>query len=562
MIYAQVIVKSRRRVEALTYQVPVQFVPLIKIGSLVMVPLQRRRVSGVVVAFRRSTSRLIREKIRSIAALKNQQRLSPQQLKVIRRLAETTGSSLAEVAFHALNSLPSLRSQTSDRAATSKKPLFVEGTTAQRLAFYRQLMKKYAPGHRLLILFAKRAFAQAFAATNDGELQGAVKATTIGETFSPLQANDIIIVDEPYHLGSRFSQRPYLTAKQIALVRATVENLQLVIGSALVALEDYPSIRRGGWLLVKREKIRRPLLVVDRRASNELIMPSLQDRLVKALERGKRCLVLALSRGWASALICRRCGYLFRCSNCNRTVAVAARRLQCRYCGKLNPWPPGCPSCRHEDLAAIGEGIGQFVEALSRLLPHVKIQELSTENPQLAKHSQLVVATEKIFSFPAVAFDETFVLSADRLLSGAKLNGIGTLLEHLLELQAVSGTVSVQTFFPDHLIWGIAGTGDTETFYMVGLKSRRKLRLPPFGSLIVLTGQAHRARLVLQEAEALGKKIERLLPQAEVSYPEIVDKSGRNYRAEIAAITPRVLSGRDRQQLARLIPPGWAILHQ
>ena len=102
MLYAQVIVKQRTQVSELTYALSAQIVPYVRVGSLVLVPLRRSQVLGIVVGFSRSVAKEMRPNIREIIKMdKNTEVYSAAQIEVIHNLATHYAASLAEVAFHA-----------------------------------------------------------------------------------------------------------------------------------------------------------------------------------------------------------------------------------------------------------------------------------------------------------------------------------------------------------------------------------------------------------------------------------------------------------------------------
>ncbi|OGD60844.1 hypothetical protein A3A71_02975 [Candidatus Berkelbacteria bacterium RIFCSPLOWO2_01_FULL_50_28] len=561
MLYAQVIVKKKTQVEELSYSVPARIIPYIRVGSLVSVPLRHKNVKAVVVKFVRSVPHELKDKIREILSIdKKTLPLTEERIRVIEELALKTGSTVAEIAFHALpTTAKTLQVQPEGQAFRfgMRKVIVIQGTLCWRCEQYRKLLAKYGEKRNFVFVFAKGQFADAFKASNASE-NGRAIVSTLRDIFAPLNRGDFLVVDQPYHAGSTFSQRPYLSARQIAAIRGEVEGINVIFGDNLLPIEDYPQVQRGFWKLLAQKTVLKPLFVSDRRGSRELIMPSVLQRLEKLIANGERGLALVMSRGWAQALVCGECGYVFTCDNCGRTSSLNAEKLQCRYCATVRDWPKACPKCRSAILRAVGEGVSQFANLLQKAFPGARVAMLSADAPEIDLKADILVATEKIFSFPDVNFDESFILSADRPLSGAKLGGIGDLLGHALELQANSKRVSVQTYSPDHPVWGFASTGKFNSYYEMGLENRRLLRLPPFGSVITFVGFGRHTESLLKEATGIGEKLSKVLSNVEISFAEITDRTGQNYRAEFTVLLPTRPSPKTLHLIRAQLPMSWS----
>lgn len=560
MLYAQVIVKKKTQVEQLTYALPAQIIPYVRVGSIVNVPLRNKNVKAVVVKFVRHVPSELKEKIRAaISVDKKLSVLSAQQIIVIETLAAETGSTVAEIAFHALiDTKPNVLRSATIPTAKGKTTVF-QGTVNWRFEQYRKLIKKYGSKRNFVFIFAKKQFAEFFRDSLSGHEGVQVLVSTLKDIFSPLNPGDFLVVDQPYHIGAKYSQRPYLSARQIVSVRGKVERLNIIISDTLLPIEDYPKVKNEFWRMLSQPKTSGTLFVVDRRGSRELIMPSLRQKIEKLVLNKRRGLVLVMSRGWAQALVCGSCGEIFSCDNCSRTISVHAGSLRCHYCGYTQSWPTKCPKCQSVDLCQVGEGVSQFVHILTKLFPETSIATLSVDTPVLDTKAQITVATEKVFSFPDLHFDESYILSADRPLSGAKLGGVGELLSQVLEMKAICGVVSVQTYFPDHPLWGLAASEKYAQYYSLGLNSRRLLRLPPFGSMIKFVGMNRKTKELLDEASAIGSELSKAIPGVEVSFAEITDRTDQNYEAEFTALLGANITPKTLQLIRRLLPPSWAM---
>lgn len=564
--------------EELTYAVPAEIVPYIRLGSLVTVPLRRKKVNAVVTDFKRTVPRNLAGKIRPIESINpDLPSYSPSQIAVIRQLAVDTGASVAEIAFHALRRPASLRG-----VKTTSTPICIQGDWPHRLDGYLKLLGRLKPVRSALCLFAQRSFAEEFllAAKSKKLIQPIIELNktkktekliagletqktsfiavgTLGDLFWPLQGGDLLLIDQPDHLGAVSQQRPFLNMKRVGLVRSQVEGLALILGSELVAVSDLELIGQKKWRFLALPFSKSQWLIVDDRGNQEMLHPSLLASVQQKSANGERLLVVNLARGWAGALVCSECGAISQCRKCKRTISLDAQgQLLCHYCHHRQPRPSQCPTCRVKAFVDVGVGVSQLKTQLQRLLPKVKVRELSSDEPILDQSAQVVVATEKIFHFPAVNYDAIYIVDADRLLTGATINGAWQLLSYCIDLQARSPFISAQTYLPDHPVWGAVTKRKVKTFLDHELKSRKILRLPPYGTQLAVIGQGSKVRLT-REIKDLQSKIQSVTEDIDVGSPTTIYRQGALQRVELPLFLPRIISRAEKERFRTLLPPSW-----
>lgn len=587
MLYAQIIVKQRAQVQELTYSLNAQIIPYIKVGSLVIVPLRRKLVEGVVVGFSRSIKKELKGNIREIIKLvKGDNIFSTAQIGVIHKLAEYYGAPLAEVAFHALR-LPSFWPSNTDQHA--HKPLVISGSWSQRRRAYQQIINRTTG--RVLFVFAQQTYADDFQGLAEEsepdyhiymikDFEGkkkthelvemltvnhrAVLLGTLGDIFFPLQTNDIIVIDQPNHIGAKYQSRPFMNARRVALTRGEIEGLQIVLGDSVVSPEDILLVKDKQFRLKFAPKTLYPLTIIDRRGQNEILAPSLLDEIGAAIKLNQKILVLVMARGWSTAIICQGCGQILSCQNCQRTIGVGSgtenlptSNLVCSFCSADIKWPQNCPHCRSSMLKLIGEGVSAVRSYLADRFPRIGVIELSSDQPTSDRSSQITVATEKIFSFPDTEFDRAFIVSADRLLAGTHLDGSWHLLGYLIELTSFARRITVQTLFPESNVWGAVASGNIRSYFTAELSSRQKLHLPPYGTIITVRGSANTIEKLEHTVEKISLDIQKLLPSVDISPPKIDDRSGGNFHGGFSIFYPKPLPNSLKLKLALLLPPAW-----
>lgn len=579
-MFAEVIVRRRTRIDALTYAIPAAIAAYIRVGSQVTVSVGQQVVNGVVLTITRQLPRELRTKLKDVIAVdKHNLGFSPPQIATIEKLADYYGASLAEIAFHAL-AIPSPIIASALKPAV-KKPIFVQAPWPDRVKFYQRIIKKHAGKKRIVFLFAVESFAAEFAKTLPSTVETFADGLNAAQNralnvkiaksepvivigglkwaFFPLQAGDVLVVDQPDHIGLTSQRRPYLSAKQIGLARGLAEGIQAVLGADAPSLADYFQVQNKNWQLLKQRLPVKELTIFTKSRNIELLLPNFAAELAEKAEENERILVFAASRGWAGALYCRDCQEVQDCPNCGRPVGLKnERELLCNYCGFTGVRPTRCRR-GHDTLISLGEGASQVTAAVKAASPKASVAELGSDATQLPE-AQIIVATEKILSLPAAKFDSLFVASADRLLSGTSADGAWHLLTIMLALRSQAKNIFVQTHFPDHWVWSAVGTGEFSEFYERELAERQKYRLPPFGQELQLVGHDKDLKRLQKQAGDITGKVEVEFPEATVSKSQTRYASGNFSELSLQLYRPTHFSSNEKHHLRSLLPPSWTII--
>lgn len=572
MVYAQVIVASRTNVQELTYAVPASIIPYIKVGTTVEVPLRRRRVRGVVIGLRRQIPRQLQGKLRELLAIdRTGEGFSSAQIATIKSLADQTGASLGEIAYTAL----AYPSRVSSLPIQTHQPTFIQASWSKRLAFYVKLATKYhahkrvvivAPTKRHVSLLANALVDRAVAiepasAAKTQQISKVLSSdaplTLIGAqalSFFPLRPGDLLIIDSPDHVGQISQRRPYLTSKRIGIARAAHEGIRLFFGAQLPSVTDYPKKLRRQWRFAVDRTKNAPLTVINRHQVPQLLADTFQERLLAA--KNRRVIILVASKGFSPVVYCPTCQDVWRCPRCHRPLTlVTETQVDCRLCGWTTNQASDCPTCGGP-VRPLGEGSALIAQTIRSLLPNQEVVEISSDTSDLPS-ARLIVATEKILSFPDAAFDTVFFASVDRMLMAANPDGAWHLLEILLSLSARAKEVIVQTHFPNHWVWSAAAQNKLDDFYHHELTERQRYGLPPYSLELKLFGRSARRQSLEIEANRVGEMVGQLLPTAVVSEPVFTRPAATDYQASVTIYAKKSLSRTEHNKLRGLLPFSW-----
>ena len=302
--------------------------------------------------------------------------------------------------------------------------------------------------------------------------------------FTPFHQLGMIVVDEEGDGAYKQDEMPRYNARDLAVVRAQLRGIPVVLGSATPSLESRENAARGKYELLRmtHRVEARPLPeaeVIDlrkERAEKEdrgfvIFSKPMKDILHETFADGQQAIILINRRGYAPYLLCRECGNDFRCRECSVTMTVHRRAglLICHYCGLRKSIPPKCPICSGEVLQPIGFGTEKVEERFRREFPDVAVDVLDRDSTRRkgslvrildrfrTQQTQALIGTQMLSKghhFPNVTL--TAVLSADSILGYPDFRSAEKTFYLLTQVAGRAGRgerpgrVVIQSAFPTH----------------------------------------------------------------------------------------------------------------
>jgi primosomal protein N' (replication factor Y) len=338
---------------------------------------------------------------------------------------------------------------------------------------------------------------------------------TRSAVFAPLENLGLIIVDEEQENSYKQEETPRYHGRDVAIMRAKMEGAVAVLGSATPALETYHHARNGKYeLLTLASRVEnRPLAsvaIVDLREDfkqthqTSPISTALHAGIQECLAQKRQALVLINRRGYAWSALCRSCGGSLQCANCSisMTYHKHRNRMECHYCGSIQPVPKQCPKCESKYVYFFGEGSERLEELLRKEFPGARITRLDRDTARTKRQYQ-----ETLGAFAAGALDILVgtqmlakghdfqrvtmvgVVSADSSLSLPDFRAAERTFQLLTQVAGragrgdLPGRVLIQTFYPEHYAIQDAVRQDYASFFEREMHFRRLMAYPPFTSL-------------------------------------------------------------------------------
>ena len=336
--------------------------------------------------------------------------------------------------------------------------------------------------------------------------------------LSPLADVGLIVVDEEHEAAYKSDRTPRFQARDASLELATLAGAAVVLGSATPSVESIGHARAGRYrhaVLRVRAAGTEPLVTaVDMRAELAAGNRGLfSDTLATALASldtasGERAILVLNRRGTASVVVCRDCGTVQSCPDCDRPLVYhqAGTTLRCHHCGRAWPSAVRCPSCASPRIRYLGGGTERVEREVRNRFPGLRVGRLDRDvierrgaadrvlDDFAAGRIDVLVGTSLVakgLDVPEVTL--VGVVSADVALNLPDERAAERTYQLLT--QAVGragrgdrpGLAYIQTYRPDHRAIRAVVTGSSDAFYDEELDLRQRFGSPPFGRLVKLT---------------------------------------------------------------------------
>jgi len=333
---------------------------------------------------------------------------------------------------------------------------------------------------------------------------------------SPLADVGLIVVDEEHDAAYKSDRTPRLQARDAALAFARLAGAAVVLGSATPSVETVGRVREGRFrqaVLPDRPTGAPPRVeVVDLRAElasgNRGLLSGPLSTALASLPAGERAILVINRRGTASVVICRDCGYVQRCPECESSLVYhqAGVTLRCHHCGTATPLASRCPACHSPRIRYLGGGTQRVEDEVRLGFPHLRVGRLDRDVAErkgavervldafAEGRLDVLVGTSLIakgLDIPEVTL--VGVVSADIALNLPDERAAERTFALLNQAVGragrgdLPGLAIIQTYQPDHPAIQAVARGDAAAFYDAELAVRRRFGSPPFGRLVKLT---------------------------------------------------------------------------
>ncbi len=200
--------------------------------------------------------------------------------------------------------------------------------------------------------------------------------------FAPIKNLGIIIIDEEHDMSYKADSTPRYNAKDLAKYISEQNSCPLVLGSATPDIVTMKNSKDNEIILYtlknRANNAKLPKVeIVDMRnelaiGNRSMISFKLQDEINKNLENRKQTILFLNRRGYSTFVMCRECGYVAKCKNCNisLTYHMSENKLKCHYCGYETSVIKECPECHSNKVKYFGTGTQKLENEVHKLFPN------------------------------------------------------------------------------------------------------------------------------------------------------------------------------------------------
>jgi len=385
--------------------------------------------------------------------------------------------------------------------------------------------------------------------------------------FAPLDHLGLVVVDEEHEMSYKQDSIPRYHGRDTAVMRAQLEQIPVLLGSATPSLESYYNAQANKYhLMTIPDRIdHRPLPAVeiidmrkeDGRHRQRIFSNRLEESIREVLSRKEQVLLFLNLRGFANFYLCQECGFVYDCPRCSVTLTyhASSNRLQCHYCDFSRLPPTVCEQCNSPTVQYRGIGTEQVEQELQWLFPDAAVARMDRDTVS-GKHAHykilrrfeqkeidILVGTQMVtkgHDFPNVTL--VGVIAAETALHLPDFRASERTFQVLTQVAGrtgrgcLGGEVVIQTYTPSHYAILAAQTHDYPAFYIREITYRENLNYPPFSRVVNLLLQGHEDTFTRETAKRLARYLRATKHKKLIALgptPAAITKLRNKYRYQI-----------------------------
>ena len=357
--------------------------------------------------------------------------------------------------------------------------------------------------------------------------------------FAPLDNIGLIIIDEEHDTSYFSESNPRYYTHEVAKFLARQNHCPLILGSATPSIESYYNMKIGNYKLIelpnRANKSELPKVqIVDmlteiRNGNSGIFSTAFLEALNECISNQKQAMIFINRRGYSSFVMCRECGYVPKCEDCDVSLVYHKEdnMLKCHYCNKRYRALDKCPNCGSESIRFGAVGTQRIVDELKDIYKNVKILRLDND-ATVQKENYINILQEFNTTTPAILVG-TQMIAKGHDFNNVTLVGIidADLSLHFSDFRATErtfqlitqvagragrskyeGKVILQTYYPKHYVYRCVANYDYKRFFDKEISLRETTHFPPFAKIVrVLLTSLDDAKAYMVTKEIFEKMI-------------------------------------------------------
>jgi primosomal protein N' (replication factor Y) len=373
--------------------------------------------------------------------------------------------------------------------------------------------------------------------------------------FAPTRNLGLIVIDEEHETSFKQDATPRYHARDVAVMRARLEGIPIILGSATPSLETWYNAQRGQYQLLQlpnrvEDRPMPPVTLIDMRhdlprdGRFHALSAALEGAMRHALGGGGQVILLLNRRGFSTHLHCPACGHVEQCKFCDLAMTFHRWRdvTLCHHCGYEQSPPQACPKCGQAQVRYQGSGTEKLQAEVEEKFGDYVVRRMDSDTMRRpGSHASLLNAfrngevhvllgTQMIakgLDFPNVTL--VGVINADIALHLPDFRAAERTFQLLSQVAGRAGRgprggrVLVQTYQPEHPGIALAAAHNYEAFVTGELTHRRDHNYPPYHRLVRLMVRSRNQEDAANFADKLAGTIRTALEQMKPAAPSAAD---------------------------------------
>ncbi len=411
-----------------------------------------------------------------------------------------------------------------------------------------------------------------------------VMSGTRSALFSDAESLGMIIIDEEHDASYRQQDGLRYNARDVAIKRAHMLNIPILLGSATPSLETLHNSHKTHYQLYRLDQrvnksLPPPIELLD---CSQIPMtsgcsPQLLAAMKKHLASRGQVLLFLNRRGFAPVVMCHGCGWRAGCYQCDArlTLHQSINKLICHHCGYSTRMPDTCPQCHEAEIKHYGVGTEQLENFLKITFPDIRIIRIDRDSVSASHHIEhmmqpvmagdpcILIGTQMLakgHDYPHITL--VGILDADQALHSSFYRAAERLIQTVLQVSGRAGRAEkkgqalLQTAFPAHPLMSNLCHQTYSELVLPILQERKTLQFPPFSRVVTFQVDAVDLDQALEKLE----KIKSFLPGIKQTaplrvvgpLPALMTRRVGRYRAQLSLMANNVQT--IRRVLQQLMP--------
>lgn len=404
----------------------------------------------------------------------------------------------------------------------------------------------------------------------DGKIRILVGARSA--LFAPFNNLGVVIIDEFHESSYKSETNPKFSAIEVSKYMVLKKNITLILGSATPSIDEYYKAKNGKYNLLtlkdRANKLELPKIeVVDMKeelniGNKSIFSNKLKLEIQKVLDEKNQAILFLNRRGYSNFVSCRKCGFVFKCENCDISLTYHKHQdiLRCHYCGFEKQNPKKCPECDSIYIKSFGVGTQKVEEELKNIFKDIRVLRVDKDttskkgsienilNEFKNKKSDILIGTQMISK--GLDFEDVTlvgILSSDMMLNSPDFKSSENSFQLITQVAGrcgrgkKEGKVILQSYNNNHYVIKRAINYDFENFYNDEIKLRKEFGYLPFNNILSIVISGEDEKLVIKNINKLKDSIIYILKSKNINNfdfmlgpnPCQITKINKNYRYQI-----------------------------